>query len=472
VDPFTRRALPPTIATCLATAWLIVYDQVALAVIVGVVVAFLVIIQIPREKMLDVALCVVILALIAYPTALYTGTKAGGPLLGYSILVAVALLYAQRGKITIPNGTVLLLLFIVVTASADPAESTVRKFAFPAILALICYVAAAHADPKTILRFVVYVALGEVAIAILQSRGSLNLPWESLAPGYGTGVFENEILTGHLRTPGTFGHPLPLSFLFVIAIGILARGKDLFAARTRALYGALIITGCLLAGARSSLIIIAVALVFFAGTQRHAGTRFAKGAYFTAWALLAAVTVGAFQSSVVQKLLHSGSVSHREGAYASIPHLFNRQGNTQILIGNGWLGTIKLFERGLLQTDGFKAVDNQFVTLLVTSGLVGLLLFAGVAYRSLRWADPVTRLPVLCGLGMFAIFDVLLWQSTFVLLVAMMGLAAGSRLRTPAASRAAPPDWALGRSGRLPRPVVPLGSAERDPSHRSASPSP
>ena len=134
--------------------------------------------------------------------------------------------YPARGRVVIPAGVELLLCFFVVTAVADPATPTLRKLAFPALAVLACYVTSANANRAHVFRFLVYLALLEVGVAVLQTHG-LALPWQHLEPGFGTSVYANQILGGHLRTPGTLGHPLLLAYLLLIALGILARGKDL-----------------------------------------------------------------------------------------------------------------------------------------------------------------------------------------------------------------------------------------------------
>ena len=78
----------------------------------------------------------------------------------------------------------------------------------------------------------------------------------------------------------------------------------------------MLIYGCVLAGSRSSLLIVVGIAFFMAGSQRG-WVRIARGLAFTVCLFWIAVYANFIQSTIVAKFVASGSVTHREGAFGS-----------------------------------------------------------------------------------------------------------------------------------------------------------
>jgi hypothetical protein len=101
-----------------------------------------------------------------------------------------------------------------------------------------------------------------------------------------------------------------------------------------------------------------------------------------------------------------------------------------VIFGSGYGSSRFLFYQGLLQGDGFFAIDNQLVTAFALAGVVGLAaLLVLVLFGFVKGHRP-TRPAAILLVGMFFSFDLLQWTFMLVLFAALIAL--GSQIREPA----------------------------------------
>ena len=148
-----------------------------------------------RPPAVETALASAVTVVVAYPTSLYANHSISALLAGIAASLVAVLLFARRGRVRMPAGLGYLLCLIAVTAAADSGGTALRALGYPALVAIAAYIASANVDPARILRFIVYLVIAEVGVAVLQTDG-LSPRWDHLEPGAGTSVYANQIFTG------------------------------------------------------------------------------------------------------------------------------------------------------------------------------------------------------------------------------------------------------------------------------------
>jgi hypothetical protein len=135
---------------------------------------------------------------------------------------------------------------------------------------------------------------------------------------------------------------------------------------------------------------------------------------------LVAVFVLPFISSTVSEFMDTGSYTHRFGALESLSRLFEYREGVSVLIGDGAGSVPRLFFQGLLQNDGLQAVDNQVITSLVETGVIGLAILAVVLGVALRRATAGVTVALVVCLVQASVFDALVWPSSAFLIWAIV----------------------------------------------------
>jgi hypothetical protein len=333
------------------------------------------------------------------------------------------------------------------------------QFVFHAIIGLgfLIFGALSSAGEKTMMTKTL-VALGvfEAAYAVVEVTVQPPVLWASPVPEDfiwdGTRL-PSELIAGMVRGQGSFGHPLLLAFVLLVAAALLLRVK-LTPARFICL--GVLFAGVLATGSRSATLVMLAMVLFTLGTKRFA---FVRGLFLAGAAFLLVAGTGILDT-VIERFSESGSLTHRQGAIDALPRLLGEQDETHIMFGNGWYAREELYNRGLLQLDGFVAVDNQFISLIVSAGLVGLALFVVMMLWSVRRSKSGPLLALLVGLSMFIVFDVNEFPATWAVLALLVGYSVSSvrAARKDEAEEAAPkvvrerlPEWA--KPGRNPQLV-------------------
>ncbi|GGL87379.1 O-antigen ligase family protein [Nakamurella endophytica] len=288
----------------------------------------------------------------------------------------------------------------------------------------------------------------QLAFAVAETFLGLSAP-----RGYGTrsgSTFDvNELLPWTGRAPGTFGHAIPLGLFMAVAALLVLFHLRRLRLSVRIGMAALFVLGLMLSGTRSALLSVVIALLFGLCSSRL--TR-----HYLAWRLatcLAALGFGVF--SGVSELVSSlglegtGSLDHRLAALDALDKLFGRS-VPELLFGSGAGSISRLFDLGLLQTDNFTAVDNQWVTLFALGGFVGVGCVVGALVASFRGIPPTVRPALISMFLMFFSFDLFDRLSTLVLFVAILGCGSLGRWRAEEEDRRPAP-------GAAGSPEVPVG---------------
>ncbi|MBY4381893.1 hypothetical protein HQO24_10590 [Rhodococcus fascians] len=239
-------------------------------------------------------------------------------------------------------------------------------------------------------------------------------------------LMESQIFEGLIRAQGSLGHPLVLAFLMVTGIGLVI-GFRPFNKWWRLALIAVMFGGILAAGSRSGLAVAALLLLFSA---RHSATRVVQGIYFAVAGYVVLTLTGFWESEVWLRFLNSDSLGHRQSSFDAMSSLVNDQSAIQAWFGNGFWSTERLYRNGVLpSSNGFFAIDNQLVSTLAEVGILGVIAIVGLGAASIVWGDRRYAWAILAAFAMFWTFEVLLWPSTYGILLALVGLAA--KPRTP-----------------------------------------
>jgi hypothetical protein len=369
-----------------------------------------------------------LVALFAFvPTSRVSGTVAWA-LLVLAVLAVLACvgLHAPRLRWSAPA---VLLLAVGVTAALSTVHhgtlADLLRGALTAVLLACCCLLAANctpADRDVVVAAVIAVALTQLAFAAASAFLGLPAPWGLL--GEAGSVFgSNELLPAvGGRTTGTMAHPIPFGTLMAAAAALAATARRLRPV-PRLVLTAACASGVLLSGSRSAALVLLAGLL--AGLLWPGATR--TGAAGRVVVLLAAgvavLVSGVSADPVLTSLQGTGSLTHRLGALEAVGRLLGRP-LPETLLGSGEGSLLTLYADGLLQRDGFFAVDNQLVTTFALSGLVGVLCLVAAVGVGLLRGDRSTRAGALVVVLMFMSFDTLEWTSTAVLLAVLVALGA------------------------------------------------
>lgn len=327
-------------------------------------------------------------------------------------------------------------LLVMSTALFSRTTSPLLIALLLAVAALPTFFLAANLTSKELraLSAAVFVLLGvQLVLAFAEATGMITAIYD-ISADRAQGIMaaqKNTVVSEWSRATGTMLHALPLGFLAVTAAALATVRTATFrwSWRVRMLVFGMAAATCVFASARSSLIVLALlaVLTFPAGRRL---SRFLQSALVCAAVLALLVSNGFFDSRQVVDLLSSGSVVHRLGVVSMIP-LMGREPLINLFIGSGHDAVSIL--RHLMPADGWMAVDNQFISTVLMTGIVGLALLITILVAAWRNA-PEWRPALMAQVAMFAIFDVALWQSSLVLLMVVLGAMLAKREGPPAAA--------------------------------------
>jgi hypothetical protein len=319
-----------------------------------------------------------------------------------------------------------------------------------ALLVLGCALLAAccgPADVRLLIRGLVVLALVQLAVALAGLFLGASAPWGYLGTP-GVSFETNPLLPGAGgRFTGTMAHPIPFGTLMAVAAAVCVPRLTGWRLPVRLAATAALGYGVALSGSRSAALALGVALivtVLAPGVMRIS----------TTWRIVAVLaltavmlTVNASELTVVSSLQGTGSLTHRLAAWDAFARLADRS-PVQTLFGSGAGSLPDLFASGLLQLDGFFAVDNQLVATFAVAGLVGVVALVAAVVVGLLRGHRGTRPAALLVVLMFGVFDVLEWTATTVLVAVLLCL--GTARRSDGAAQAGPP---TGSSSSGDRPM-------------------
>jgi hypothetical protein len=331
-----------------------------------------------------------------------------------AIIIVSALAVAVRIKASPAKSLIwLLLIFFTLGLIATSLVDDPNEWSFFAIEVAVAFAAVVFASAAAKIRawhivakVLILATVAEAAIGIYEVF-RLSAPiWRGgrILPDGSSTWIRNEVVASMPRAQGTFGHPLPFAFSLIIGAILVLRTK-LWLGVVRFGIFVLLAGGVFVSGSRNALILF-VLLTLLTFLIPSLLTRLPL---IGSAALAGLVLAFPFLLEKFQELVGSGSVEHRLGALTAIDGLVNDRDTIASLIGDGSAAAPRLFSQGLLQTDGFAAVDNQFVLTLAQNGILGLILLMAVMAGAFRKAPATLRVLLLAVTITAMIFDLFTW---------------------------------------------------------------
>lgn len=346
------------------------------------------------------------------------------------IFLAVTLL--QQHVTFIPTGVVLVFGYYFVMAVSTISQQRTEELlplvraGLPVILLALAASAVPRSDRGIVLRWITVLALFEAAVAISQHLLGWPTAWGWLGNrSTATSIGYNPITGDFGRSAGTMGHGIPLALLLATGIILLwpklrARNFQLPAAGIAVLSYAMVLTG-----SRSAIICLcATALIMTLTRLRNP----------RAWTAIGIVGIATFllvdlrTLTIFTSLDGSISLTHRISAFEALSNLIGL-GFFNTIAGNGWGANESLGTIGVLQSQRILAIDNGFVSLVATSGIIGAILVVALVMVGIWKTHGVERAILILSLGMFLSFDVPVWTASFAPVVVLCCLSAGARAR-------------------------------------------
>lgn len=354
--------------------------------------------------------------------------------------VASAIAVIRRGGVHVFKAPGIAALFIpflaltwVVTAqnhdSFGPRNLLIFTVLMLPVLGLSSILSAG--ERRTVFKWIVGMAAFESLIAIGEQLHKTAPIWgyQNVTATFTGSRQHSEIFTSLFRSQGTLFSPLPLAFLLVIAFGLLSTKLLTFEnARRRFALLVLLLGATVLVGSRSALVTELLVIIFTAGKQRSWGIN--RVLLLAVLSVLLVISIFGFNvghSTVVNNFTGSYSVSQRQDSISSVPKLLTEQSEKDEWLGNGYYSEARMFTTGLLPTDGFTAIDDQLVTTLSESGIIGSLLMIALYILAMARTNRQMRVVLVSALGVFFAFDIFLWPSSTVLMAVILGISLSGR---------------------------------------------
>ncbi|MGN6407158.1 MAG: O-antigen ligase family protein [Curtobacterium sp.] len=392
------------------------------------VCGLIVLMLVPRRLVTPISISV-ILALacaVAAPNAPSTGWLVTS---GVAVLLlVVALLRGERtGRVQWAVATVFVGFWALLGISTVIGNSeTPAKWLFMAIVP-VCLAVLGVTLRAGGVRFV---ALAIVALSVIEALlGVAQLTvmhqpiWGYPLSGSGVPVIQLNPLLGDRipRAQGSLGHPVVLGF--ALAVGFVITWVDVPRLRGVVRWPVLLVlaSGLVLTGTRSALAAAALGVLYALFAGRDVGRK-VRAVFLIAFIGAAGLVLSASIRSTAEQVSTTGSYTHRLGALDSVVNLIGRPVG-QALFGSGAGSERSLFLQGLLQADGFYAIDNELVTVLATAGVLGVAIFLLACAVSFFRAAPRMRGVLIVVLVMFFSFDVTTWGVGSSLLALALTLA-------------------------------------------------
>lgn len=392
---------------------------------VGLLLLFTVV---PDDGRLGVSLAVAI-------ALLFIGSMRNAPegirdivLISATALVVVTALLTPRPQHRRAGPILSLLAFfsvyvLVTLAQVPEARSLVLRISIVSLAFAFAATRCRARDLRVLLGGLIVLALVESVLGVAEFFVTgTPIPWGHRLNADGSYFDDtNKILGGgNMRVQGTTEHPIPYAVVLVMgALALSARWSSLVAPVRLGAAG-LMGLGLVLSGTRSALVALALGLVFLIFTS----DRSTRALRIVTTILASLVAVFAFFpviSGALHTLIDSGSYENRASAIASVPGLLGQSARF-VLFGHGAGSEPSLYLVGLLPQNGFENIDNQLVTSLATTGLVGVGLLVTVFLTGFRSAGRAARALILAMATMLFSFDYVAWSSMSALLAVVICL--------------------------------------------------
>lgn len=277
---------------------------------------------------------------------------------------------------------------------------------------------------KSVAALMIGIAAAQAAFGLLELQ-FLNEPlWRGgrILPNGQSTALRNELIPSTVRAQGTLGHPLPYAFTLILGCALLMRSESNRNVGKFLLW-ALLAAGIIVSGSRNAIALYIIITLLGLIKPRAVG-RFGFAIFV---ALVGGILAIPFIVQQIERLTGSGSVFHRMGALESIERLIFARDVWPAIFGDGAASTPRLFDTGLLQTDGLEAVDNQYVLTLAQEGVIGLVILVCILTVAFKRADAVLKIVLFAVLAECMIFDLLSWPSMAIYAWVFIGVAFGRK---------------------------------------------
>jgi PKD repeat protein len=399
--PHTTRVLPWALASFLAMIFLVPFDAIDLPI------------KLPLSSTLDRPFLIVLAALWLLSLAILSGEERPRVKLTRIHFAALAFFGVCCLGVAL-DGSAL--------AGMDEISLVLKKLALLFSYILFFFVVASVIRPKEVPRYVaLMVALGVIVAvaAVVEYRMHYNVfysLWGKVFPITVPSDLDTPDSIGRLTVYGPAGQPLELAALLAMVLPFAVMGSvDAATRRRRVLYSiaiGLLLAGGLATSRKTSIVAPVGAILLLIAYRPRTVTRSLLSLALILGVLVHFTSPGALGSVLTQ--LEPGhfnnvlSTTDRTARYDAVrPDLLSH-----LLLGRGYES---------YDPHKYRILDNEYLGLLVTTGLLGLLAYLGVlatmmsaAHRTIRGPDPRrASLALACmgAVGVIAIasglFDVL-----------------------------------------------------------------
>lgn len=274
---------------------------------------------------------------------------------------------------------------------------------------------------KAFVRLFLVLCLMQAALAVLETvlQSTYVREYVTAAIDRGYPLRPNTILGDWTnRAQGTMGYPIPFGHMLSIGTALLLTPQFVQSAKIRVSLALLFVGAILLSGTRTALIaVVVVALVtwlLLAKRKRSIPT------YAFILMFLPVISLIMWNILDASTLTTDTSFLHRFGVLESVVAIFSL-GALQILVGGGYNSHVDLFMGGLIEAHGTFAVDNAFITFLITSGCLGLGAVIAALLKAFRHAQRDTLAVLLIFVVFGMSYDFQNWHALMFLFCAFLG---------------------------------------------------
>ncbi|XAS71257.1 O-antigen ligase family protein [Micrococcaceae bacterium Sec5.1] len=392
-----------------------------------------------RRRSLEAGLLLAFLVLLTARSVILPGWASQlAPLLAVGLMVVGALPHVNRLVLPPIGLGVALLVAIYVTSSVTTSGNTDYFFRSVSVgfLWLVSAIVGANLYPKEkslFLTAILLICLLELVFSFAETiLGISGVRTVISADQAGQYIVRPNTILGEWtnRAQGSIGYPIPLAHLFSIGIAVALFSRLRIRSIWRIASSLGFLVGILLTGTRSGIAAaVAVVALGLIASLRASFTVFKLLVLVVA--ALGAVLMAALFSSE-EKFSSDGSFTHRVGVVSSVGEILKLP-PLQIFFGSGFNSHEKLFTEGYFGTQGTFAVDNAFVTILIYTGIFGLLIFLALIAGSIGRGEPVIVAVVGAFLAFGLSYDFINWHLMGFMLFIFLGLSVGRM--SPAFSR-------------------------------------
>lgn len=213
---------------------------------------------------------------------------------------------------------------------------------------------------------------------------------------------KNPFISGMIRGQATVEHPLVAGFVCVVGLFAVLRSRA--KAPLKIVVVLLMLAGVLATGSSTTVVVAAAGILGWLLVVRGRISFLRVGFMILVGAGVVVLSIA--PTALLDDVFGSQS-AHRLNSLRAVPRLLFERSLLESLFGSGFGSARNLYGRGIIDDDGFFAIDNQFVTILASAGVIGFVLFTIFVVRVFLSARTQDRVYFVFLLAVFFGFDVL-----------------------------------------------------------------